>query len=721
MGKYWKKRKAAPGRILLLMVILAFAMVASGVQSRQKAEAGSSSISDTVLNQADIVIKDEAALKAVMKAVEKGCDFSGVRLVLQNDIYMTGAYTYTSISTSGANTFSGTLDGNGKTIYNFTVNDKYGAALFISTSSTACIKNLGIVSPSTGNGSRGESGGLVSTNAGCIENCFFKGKVSGSNVGGICYNNTGTIKGCYVQDMEKVTYKGTGGIDCVTGTASLDMLENITSTAKTLNTKGSYYYWALDGTSLVFSETAYVRPAAPTPTTVPTPAPQREMQVQVDYSKEEVIVTGPEELYFTTTTKETSGQKISQKNWRRAYRSEDTFRIDFSSLNPKKQNFIALTTDPTVENGKIAVQRVVKLVSTYRSVSFSLNYGQEDPSAKGVDFLSAVQVVESDRSTKKNLDLNNDFSFQWKKETMGDWKSMEELNLAQMESCRQTGAALYFRLTATPTARASQIVAVRVAKQPAAPVLNADVSKNSINITNGMQSRVGDDGKWVTLNYYNKSGNDKKGYKIGSEYTPYNTKSKQECTSVKYKYLEVRRIKEYLKEAGVSESVLNSGNGFQIQVRRAPTLNKPASTIASYKISPSVPALDSSRLKITLDEKTNKYFIEGLDATKKYEYIIVQSNVPSGASISAAASKWKRLPITATGKGHLKSGDAGRYMLKDDISGRFVSAKISDSGAKVILRIVGNSGKGKESFSWASEPCDPVEVTVLTETEEQKS
>lgn len=713
-----KCRNLLRKRACLFMTFLIFVMTFAGLFFQQRAKAGSGSISETILNQSDIVIKDEKALRAVLKAVEKGCDFNGVTIVLQNDIYMTSGYTYTSISTSNANIFSGTLDGNGKTIYNFTVNNKYNTALFIKTSDTARIKNLGVVSPASGNGSLGESGGLVSMNAGSIENCFFKGKASGSNSGGICYNNTGTIKGCYVQDMAQVTGKGTDGVDCVIGTAGLEQLEGITRTARALNAAGSYYYWALNGSSLGFSETEYVKPEDPKPTTAP--ASQREMQVQVDYSSEELIVTGPEELYFAATTKETSGQKISQKNWRRAYRADDIFRIDFSSLNPKKQNFIALTTDPTVENGKIAVQRVVKLVSTYKSVTFSLNYAQESPNAKGADFLSAVQVVESDKNTRKNLDLHNGFCFQWKKGIMGDWRTMEELDLAQMESCRQTGATLYFRLAATETARASQIATVRVAKQAAAPVLEADISRNSLSLSNGMQFRVGENGSWVTLNYYNKSGSDKKGYKIGSEYVPYNTKSKQECTSVKYRYLEIGQIKEYLKEAGVSGNVLDSGNGFQIQVRRAPSLNKPASTIASYKISPSVPALDDSRIKITSDSKVKNYFIEGLDATRKYEYLIVPSGVLTGTSICVGESKWKKLPMTATGKGKLKAGDTSRYAQKGDSSGRLTSTKISDVGARVILRIAGNKGKGKESFSWASEPSSPIEVMVVTDAEEQK-
>lgn len=710
------KHKKKYVRFFVCGLLLICLLLCSFLREPFESHAEEGAIYNTVIGKADILIKDEKGLKAFLESVDKGYTYSGVTVVLQNDITMSSSVSISS--TSG--TFAGVFDGNGKTISSFSVSTTNYASLFSNTTSDAVIKNL-TVSAKTGGMTSNFAGGIVGKNAGQIRNCMFKGTKTGTNAAGICYTNTGTIKGCFVQDMSSIV--GSGSFDaaanyCYMGTSDLDnALLKLTEYVVSLN-DSSYYYWKKSGTSLEFSEEKYVAPTpapdpTPTPTSAPTPAPVKEMNIQVDYAKEEILVTGPDELYFTVTTKETSGQKLPQKNWRRAYNADGVFCIDFSSLNPKKQNFIALTADSTVEGNKMQVQKVVKLVSTYKSVSFQLNYGQEKADAKGVDFLDSVQVVESDKSSKKVLDITDpEFHFEWKKGIMGEWKSMDELTLAKMESCRQTGATLYFRLSATENARASQIVAVRVKKQSAAPVLKSDAAKNTISLRNGVQFRVGEDGKWVTLNYYNKSGSDTLGYKIGDEYKIYDLKKKQECTSQKYNYLEIEQVKEYLKEAGITEDVLEAPNGFTIQVRNAPSLTKPASTIASYKIPQEVAALDIKNVRIALDDKGKKYLIEGLDATRKYEYVIVQSGVLSGSSLRVSETKWKKLSISATGKGQIKATDKGKYKLKGDAGKAFVEAKISDSGAKVILRLAGNS---KKDFCWASKPSDPIGISVVSE------
>lgn len=94
--------------------------------------------------------------------------------------------------------FSGTFDGKGYAIKNFSL-EKSGSQMgFIRcTSVSAKIKNLNINGKVISSGSSRETGGIVGNNQGTIEKCSFSGKVSGKeNTGGIAGKNTGMITDC---------------------------------------------------------------------------------------------------------------------------------------------------------------------------------------------------------------------------------------------------------------------------------------------------------------------------------------------------------------------------------------------------------------------------------------------------------------------------------------------------------------------------------------------
>ncbi len=117
---------------------------------------------------------------------------ANVTVVLENDIDMGGA-ALTPIPT-----FSGTFDGNGYTISNFTVNaDGSHQGFFRYIEKNGTVKNLNLSGTVAPGGSACEIGGIAGTNRGTIESCVYSGSVTGENdVGGIAGENYGTVIGC---------------------------------------------------------------------------------------------------------------------------------------------------------------------------------------------------------------------------------------------------------------------------------------------------------------------------------------------------------------------------------------------------------------------------------------------------------------------------------------------------------------------------------------------
>jgi hypothetical protein len=110
--------------------------------------------------------------------------------------------TYRSFSESVIDEFSGSLDGNNKTISHLTIinsdsSDSTYTGLFSKLADTGSIENLGIRKSDIL--ANNYTGGIVGNNFGTIENCYSTGTISiyKYNVGGIAGLNYGTISNCY--------------------------------------------------------------------------------------------------------------------------------------------------------------------------------------------------------------------------------------------------------------------------------------------------------------------------------------------------------------------------------------------------------------------------------------------------------------------------------------------------------------------------------------------
>lgn len=100
----------------------------------------------------------------------------------------------------GVPIFYGTFEGNNHTIEGLSIkNDGSVQGLFRYLAKTACVKNLTVKGDVTPKGSGENAGGIAGNNAGKIENCIFRGNVSGTDyIGGIAGTNevTGIIEKC---------------------------------------------------------------------------------------------------------------------------------------------------------------------------------------------------------------------------------------------------------------------------------------------------------------------------------------------------------------------------------------------------------------------------------------------------------------------------------------------------------------------------------------------
>ena len=160
----------------------------------------------TEVSEGNYTVDNEKGLKNLAKLVNNGA--IDINITLTADITLTGEWT--PIGTSFGNSYTGTFDGNGKTITGLTVtgSDRYtGLFGFIKgTVKNVVLTEINITSGTFVGGVAGWSFG------GNIENCSVSGSVSGSDVGGVVgYQQGGSITGC----SSSATVKGTqraGGV-----------------------------------------------------------------------------------------------------------------------------------------------------------------------------------------------------------------------------------------------------------------------------------------------------------------------------------------------------------------------------------------------------------------------------------------------------------------------------------------------------------------------------
>ena len=143
----------------------------------------------------------------------KNCSYDawsiGKTVILKNDISLLG------IDFQPIPSFSGTFDGNGKSITDVTLEGKYSpAGIFATVEKDGVVKNLTVRGSICPGGDKAIVGGIVGENYGTIEGCSFVGSIIGkSEVGGIAGINrlSGSIISC-TTSADIIGEQKTGGI-----------------------------------------------------------------------------------------------------------------------------------------------------------------------------------------------------------------------------------------------------------------------------------------------------------------------------------------------------------------------------------------------------------------------------------------------------------------------------------------------------------------------------
>jgi len=176
----------------------------------------------TVLNK--IGIYNEAQLTAI------GVDLANLvkNYILVNPITLTSGTNWTPIGgTAIADAYTGTFNGNGKTITGLTINSSSNGAfgMFAHIGVGGTVENLGLINCNitTLSANAGSRGGIVGTNYGTVRNCYVTGTIDGwAYVGGIAAangyaSNRGLIQNCYSTAI--VTARGNGDGNAAGGIA----------------------------------------------------------------------------------------------------------------------------------------------------------------------------------------------------------------------------------------------------------------------------------------------------------------------------------------------------------------------------------------------------------------------------------------------------------------------------------------------------------------------
>jgi hypothetical protein len=143
--------------------------------------------------------------------------------------------------------FTGTFDGNGHKITNFTVNGGSNSflGLFGYIDAGGLVKNLGLEDLAV-SGSSYFIGGLVGFNGGSISDCYSTGTVSGAGyVGGLTGYNAGSISQCYATGTVSGTSYCVGGLVGSNGGS----ISNCNSTGAVSGGDGSHYLGGLVGSN----------------------------------------------------------------------------------------------------------------------------------------------------------------------------------------------------------------------------------------------------------------------------------------------------------------------------------------------------------------------------------------------------------------------------------------------------------------------------------------
>ena len=202
--------------------------------------------------QGNYTVTSAEGLKNIAKLVNDGN--TGIDITLTGNITLTGDWT--PIGKDDNKAYTGTFDGNGKTITGLTVttSDRY-AGLFGCIGSGGTVKNVTLKNVQiTNDNSSGNAGGVAGWSYGNIENCSVSGSVSGSGMNGIAGGVVGFQVGGFLTGCSSSTTVNAGciagGVAGCTYSATLTACYATDDVTLVSNGTGTYYAGGVVGDNI---------------------------------------------------------------------------------------------------------------------------------------------------------------------------------------------------------------------------------------------------------------------------------------------------------------------------------------------------------------------------------------------------------------------------------------------------------------------------------------
>lgn len=421
---------------------------------------------------------------------------------------------------------------------------------------------------------------------------------------------------------------------------------------------------------------------------------------EVKYNDETVVVKGATGSVYYQVVKD-KDTAVKAANWVPAALGTEGYLIDISALSNTKDSCIAYATSPDAEEKEGFIDVVAKI----KSVKATLNYKEEAPETlydviakldlKGIAKQKADDRVWPDTTTggkwSGKEELSDLVTLGWKRGANGAWDVAGNFDKVDWQMMKSSNTTLYLRVEGIDldangeqeSYRYSKEAKVKVPKTAKAPNVKVDYKKGTVAIKNGMEFRKQGDTNWVTIGI-----KDKNAATSGSAFNVEKTQlAKSSVTMAELK----------------GQLGLNAGQEYTLEIRTSATDKKFMSNIKELKITLPVAAPNATGTSIksavsggmitfALDK------ITGLDANKKYEYVLSKGDIDV-ANTKFVAFDGEALEVNADKKpsykyidseGKSKSGTA-KYSEVDTLwireIGEYKTAPLKFAGeaAKITL------------------------------------
>lgn len=271
---------------------------------------------------------------------------------------------------------------------------------------------------------------------------------------------------------------------------------------------------------------------------------------KINYTDELVEITNlVPDLRYTIVSRNSSGDyptKVSENSWNYIKVIDNKGIIDISNIGYNSQKAIALSSKDA-ESKKVPVETIIPLNLAYKKIAFYLNPDVENENTKFLingtekgaetNILTKIELTSYEKNAKKQVIENTSINYtnseitmsdgsklkiQWRKNLNGSWKELSLLTPDIVRLCSLLGTNIYFRIAPTDSTisnstinnnvttiicdgnPASMAVKTSVAKQANAPSISVNLSKTSVNISNGMEYSI-DKNIWTKILNYAKT------------------------------------------------------------------------------------------------------------------------------------------------------------------------------------------------------------------------